>query len=475
MGTDARYVQQCTCLSSCTHPDNAGTRRIAGGGSTTPATPQARKVVADARVAAAAAYEARRVRPRPSVDVSDLLQGLDAQQRAACDNALQGNSVFVTGAAGNGKTHTVRCLVRALRRVGHVVVCLAPTWVTARHVCQYGRSMHKALNIPVKDSFGGHRLSAADPASIQAAVRSFLGKYPHLRRRCALYWQQVSVLVLDEISLAGSVALWWSHFFLSEVRSPAPMGGLQLVVSGAVGAWCVLQYLRRLFLSLVRVPVGSSGDYMQLPCPSFSPSLLDFAFNVPVFPPMAAHVLTGNHRHSGDAAWASLLGRARLGAMTRDDVARLEELRETTFPAQVTPLVVFPLRRETPTRAATADGYNKKMLAELSPKGPPSWCHQSRWAAKARPCGSRRAPVSETEVALWLESRTLVPFLLELKVRVYCMLRWRHLHSMRADSALFYAGRSTGDVCWIAQVFQTVQWCMWLCRGSFSPLRNVPA
>ncbi len=134
------------------------------------------------------------------------------------DDALEilktGASVFLTGEPGSGKTHTVNRYVEELRGSGLEPAITASTGIAATHI--HGRTIHSWSGI-------GVRLPLARSQIDRIAENRYISK----RIRGA------PTLIIDEISMLGPEVLDAVDMVCRQVRgSPAPFGGLQVVLVG---------------------------------------------------------------------------------------------------------------------------------------------------------------------------------------------------------------------------------------------------
>lgn len=123
-----------------------------------------------------------------------------------------GMSVFITGAAGAGKTYVLNRAIRAMRDQGLSVAVTASTGIAATHL--NGRTIH---------SWSGVGVAECITSQLMKTIRS--------RRRKQL--QAADVLVIDEVSMMHA----WLLDMVEEVcrtirRDDRPFGGLQVVLSG---------------------------------------------------------------------------------------------------------------------------------------------------------------------------------------------------------------------------------------------------
>ena len=81
------------------------------------------------------------------ISVEPTRAWIDHPEVRALDVVLGGNSLFVQGLAGSGKTWLVKKLVRALRQKGERVQCCAFTHVAAKNIggCTLHHFAHKYI------------------------------------------------------------------------------------------------------------------------------------------------------------------------------------------------------------------------------------------------------------------------------------------------------------------------------------------
>jgi len=139
---------------------------------------------------------------------------LDERQREAHDAALRGESVFVTGGAGVGKSTVLLRIIESLRGKlgdadGSKVAVAAAT----------GRA---AIVV------GGHTLHHLAGIGVPRYVSDFWKMSSRKE-----FWEGLDVLVIDEISMFSGEFLDNMDRHLRRIRkSDEPFGGLQLVLSG---------------------------------------------------------------------------------------------------------------------------------------------------------------------------------------------------------------------------------------------------
>jgi len=155
-------------------------------------------------------------------------------QEEALDILKLGGNVFLTGAAGSGKTYLLNKYIKYLHEHGVNIAITASTGIAATHIG--GQTIHSWSGIGVRD-----RLSEDDLET--------LARRSKLKRSV----QSTSVLIIDEVSMLHARQLNMVDQITSYLReSEVPFGGLQVVLC---------------------------GDFFQLPPVSRSRSSSTFAFD----------------------------------------------------------------------------------------------------------------------------------------------------------------------------------------------------
>ena len=112
---------------------------------------------------------------------------LSKDQECAVKAALKGHNVFITGLAGNGKTHATMTIISRLRESGRPDALAVTSTSSNTSVVIGGVTIH---------SFAGIGCSGApDHVLFDRALRNELA--------CDR-WRSVSTLILDEISVLSS-------------------------------------------------------------------------------------------------------------------------------------------------------------------------------------------------------------------------------------------------------------------------------
>lgn len=125
---------------------------------------------------------------------------LDHYQQAAVDAAIQGQSFFLTGSAGTGKSFVLRRIIQEKRAMGSRVAVTASTGCAA--VALQGNTVHSVSGVGLgKDNFQRLRKKARS-RPLQNRLR------------------EIDVLVIDEISMIDSFLLDKIEFMFKCARGP---------------------------------------------------------------------------------------------------------------------------------------------------------------------------------------------------------------------------------------------------------------
>jgi len=222
---------------------------------------------------------------------------LAPEQKRAIEMVMSGRNTFVTGAAGTGKSHLIRNLVKRLQEANKQVRLTASTGMAAVNIS--GVTIH---------SFSCVYNSDAKMSEIQQRGRS-----PSARKA----WLNVDVIIIDECSMLEP------GFFhrVNEIakvarRSQAPFGGVQVVV---VGDFFQLPPV----VSRDKYRFGSKGGQ----------DTQDFIFETEAWTEadFAIIELTEVHRQD-DKKFIEMLHRIRKQEHTPTDMTALLACRHTHFP-----------------------------------------------------------------------------------------------------------------------------------------------
>lgn len=220
----------------------------------------------------------------PTAPIS--LDQLTPEQSQAAARALAGESIFLTGAAGTGKSFLLRYCIQELEKrhpPGHVSVT-ASTGIAAANVG--GQTLH---------SFAGIGLALGGVNALTKMIEN--------RAEAVQRWQRAQVLVIDEISMiSGSLFEKLEEIARLVRRSNAPFGGLQLLLCGD-------------FLQLP--PVSGVQDEKPTLCfqtESWKRCSLDHGIVL----------LRECVRQAGDPGFAGLLNEVRVGKVSAETMKMLD-------------------------------------------------------------------------------------------------------------------------------------------------------
>ena len=247
-----------------------------------------------------------------------LLSGLSAEQAAAAERALSGESLFLTGAAGTGKSHLLKYIIQELtaRHGEDKVAVTAPTGIAAINVG--GVTIH---------SFAGIGQGRGDTRALVEKVFK--------NSKAKLNWTQTSTLVLDEVSMLSNELFDLLDHIGRKLRGQhqQPFGGMQLILC---------------------------GDFFQLP-----PVKGRYAFQGRSWSEANLQkgtvVLKQAHRQQDDAAFAALLNQLRLGILTDQAMAALHACSSRTKPAPTDDIIPTKLY----CTNADVDAENNNQLRSL--------------------------------------------------------------------------------------------------------------
>ncbi len=212
------------------------------------------------------------------------------RQKQALRVMLEGNSVFLTGAPGAGKTYTIREFIKRSFNHGKIVAVTASTGIAATHIG--GSTIHSWAGIGVRDELS--------PKDLDRMLNNAL-----LFKRI----NSTDILVIDEVSMLHGIRLDMVDELCRLMRaSDKPFGGIQVVLV---------------------------GDLFQLPPINRSTELIDFAHTSRAWQQLQPKVcyISEQHRQQNDELLdllkamrsRKLLGRhigllkSRLGIEARDD------------------------------------------------------------------------------------------------------------------------------------------------------------
>jgi ATP-dependent DNA helicase PIF1 len=248
---------------------------------------------------------------------------LNDEQTAALSAVKSGRNIFLTGAGGTGKSHTIKAIVSWASNTGVRAAVTAMTGCAALLLNSEGaRPRAKTLH-----SWAGVGLAREAPHELAEAVAK--------NRRAAYRWASTQILIIDEVSMMTPEFLEKLDMVARRVRKqPAvKFGGLQLVLA---------------------------GDFCQLPPVNKTSEPTVYVFDSPVWATLIeeTHYLTQIVRQS-DPVFQRLLTEARMGALSPESIAILEGRKGLAWADDdIRPTLLF-------NRNAEVDSINRKNMEAL--------------------------------------------------------------------------------------------------------------
>ena len=247
-------------------------------------------------------------------------------QEEALSILKTGESVFLTGEPGSGKTHTINRFVAWLRERSIEPAITASTGIAATHIG--GFTIHSWSGIGIKERIGKHDLQK-------------IAENNRLSRRI----REAKVLIIDEISMLSAGTLRMVEEVCRGVRGGGePFGGMQVVLVGD-------------FFQLPPIAKQSRpGDY-QDELFSIDEDFSAFAFNSQIWRELNPVVcyLSEQYRQ-GDGDFLNLLSAIRRNSVEAEHLALLKTRVAETFKGEVTKLF---------SHNANVDYINEEELAKL--------------------------------------------------------------------------------------------------------------
>ena len=248
-----------------------------------------------------------------------MTQQLNAEQSAALRAVQQGRNLFMTGAGGTGKSHTIRAVVSWARDAGLRCSVTAMTGCAALLLGLGAKTLH---------SWAGIGLAREAPHE--------LAEYVKRNRRAARRWIDTQLLIVDEISMMTPELLEKLDLVGRRIRKrhDLPFGGLKILFAGD-------------FCQLPPVTKGVSGE-------------ITFVFESPVWPTVIQETVElVQILRQRDPVFQQLLGEARMGRLTPESIKVLEDRMGLPWQENdIRPTLLF-------TRNAEVDAINKKNMAAL--------------------------------------------------------------------------------------------------------------
>lgn len=237
-------------------------------------------------------------------------------QKNALDILKLGKNVFLTGAAGSGKTYVLNKYIAYLKKNAIPVAVTASTGIAATHM--NGKTIHSWAHIGIKD-----QLSTADLNAIFS------------RKEFRLSIAEAKVLIIDEVSMLHHFRLDMVDAVLQKMHgNNKPFGGIQVVLCG----------------DLFQLPPVSRGMRAQ------------YITNASAWAAMDVHIcyLTEQYRQDDDRL-LNLLNEMRSGEVSEASIEYLMARKNAELSSDIIPTKLY-------THNADVDAINDQQLARLASK-----------------------------------------------------------------------------------------------------------
>jgi len=234
-----------------------------------------------------------------------LLDTVTHEQKAAIEAVLRGDSVFITGPGGTGKSYLLEALRQEFKKLGRVLAVTAMTGCAALLLGSHAKTLH---------SWAGIGLGKG---TVEFVLASIAKNGRHKKN-----WRKTDCLVIDEVSMLTPQLLG----FIDQVgqgvrRSKEPFGGLQVVFV---------------------------GDFYQLP-PVAKEEGLAFQSDLWRSVVKGVYQLTKIHRQK-DEVFQTILNEARCGELSDESYAVLEARKAAVWKGQpIRPTMLFTLNADIDT------------------------------------------------------------------------------------------------------------------------------
>jgi ATP-dependent DNA helicase PIF1 len=249
------------------------------------------------------------------------LLSLNTEQAAALHAVQHGRNIFLTGAGGTGKSHTIRAITEWAHRAGLRYAVTALTGCAALLLNCGAKTLH---------SWGGVGLARESPATLVDAIKR--------NRRAARRWTDTQLLIVDEVSMMSPDFLEKLDCVARRIRKRPEQrfGGLQLVLAGD-------------FCQLPPVTRDTSGGAPK------------FIFEMPLWSELIDEtVYLRQILRQTDPVFQTLLNEARLGTLTPASVGLLEKRMGLPWQEnEIRPTLLF-------SRNTDVDEVNRRNMEALT-------------------------------------------------------------------------------------------------------------
>lgn len=246
-----------------------------------------------------------------------MTQTLSPEQKEAYNAVMRGESIFLTGPGGTGKSYLLGLLSEHVPRdTGKVLAITALTGCAALLLGHGAKTLH---------SWAGIGLGKGTAEHHAANIR----KISPLSQR----WRKTEVLIIDEVSMLTPELLELLEEIARIVRrNERPFGGLQVVFV---------------------------GDFFQLP-PVQKGGEIKFAFESPAWSKAIQRTVALKRIfRQEDRVFQELLEEARVGELSKPSLTLLETRKEASYDKNpIQPTMLF-------TRKADVESINKSNLDRL--------------------------------------------------------------------------------------------------------------
>jgi ATP-dependent DNA helicase PIF1 len=256
--------------------------------------------------------------------MSDPTAPLNPEQETVLATVKRNRNIFLTGAGGTGKSHTIRAIQSWAASAGLRIAVTAMTGCAALLLGNGAKTLH---------SWAGVGLARESPHDLAEAVKR--------NRRANRRWLDTHLLIIDEVSMMTPEFFEKLDLVARRVRKRPDIrfGGLQLLLAGD-------------FCQLPPVTKGISDEEAE--------GQPKFIFETPLWKTLIdeVHELTTIVRQS-DPAFQRVLTEARMGRLTQPSVDLLTNRKGLNWQEQeVRPTLLF-------TRNAEVNNINAQNMAAL--------------------------------------------------------------------------------------------------------------
>jgi ATP-dependent DNA helicase PIF1 len=243
---------------------------------------------------------------------------LNPEQSAALAAVKKGRNIFLTGAGGTGKSHTIHAIYDWATKAGMRIAVTAMTGCAALLLGNGAKTLH---------SWAGVGLARESPEQLATMVAK--------NKRATRRWTNTQILIIDEVSMMTPEFLDKLDLVGRRVRkrSSIRFGGLQLVLA---------------------------GDFCQLPPVNKGDEPTQFIFEAPLWSSLVdeVHELTTLVRQK-EPVFQQVLTEARMGRLSPESIKVLQERKGLAWhEMEIRPTLLF-------NRNAEVDTVNRVNMASL--------------------------------------------------------------------------------------------------------------